>query len=87
MHKQGFIHRDIKPSNILLGNNGVLKLADFGLSKSITYPHVKQMTKEVQTLWYRSPEVMLGNVYYTTAIDVWSVGAVIYEMLTGKVLF
>ncbi|KAM7536643.1 hypothetical protein Aperf_G00000082216 [Anoplocephala perfoliata] len=85
-HKYKIIHRDIKPSNLLLSKNGVLKLADFGLSRTHsicnrTYCH------EVVTLWYRAPEIILGSPTYTMAIDVWSAGCIAYEMYTGNVLF
>lgn len=80
-HHYKIIHRDIKPSNLLLSKNGVLKLADFGLSRthstsSRTYCH------EIVTLWYRAPEVMLGSTGYGTAIDIWSAGCITYEMVT-----
>ncbi|VDL85468.1 unnamed protein product [Schistocephalus solidus] len=85
-HRYKIIHRDIKPSNLLLSKSGVIKLADFGLSRSIsigqrTYCH------EIVTLWYRAPEVMLGSDSYGTPVDIWSTGCIAYEMATGNVLF
>ncbi|VDD77464.1 unnamed protein product [Mesocestoides corti] len=79
-HQYKIIHRDIKPSNILLAKNGVIKLADFGLSRSHsicdrTYCH------EIVTLWYRAPEIMLGSPSYGTAVDIWSTGCIAYEMV------
>eukprot|EP01138_Halocafeteria_seosinensis_P007884 gb/GECG01008055.1/.p1 GENE.gb/GECG01008055.1/~~gb/GECG01008055.1/.p1 ORF type:complete len:240 (+),score=12.90 gb/GECG01008055.1/:1-720(+) len=75
-----------QPQNILLGNDGCVKLADFGLSRVFGIP-IRQYTHEVVTLWYRAPEILLGESHYTTAIDVWSAGCLLYELLTRKILF
>ena len=61
-------------------------VGDFGLSKTNEYPRVP-MTKEIMTLWYRAPEVILDNLCYDESIDLWSVGCIIYEMLTSQHLF
>ena len=61
-------------------------MADFGLSRKLAVP-ARSMTKEVSTLWYRAPEVLLDNLCYTHAMDMWSVGTIIYEMLFGHVMF
>jgi serine/threonine protein kinase len=79
LHKNGFIHRDIKPSNLLISDDGILKIADFGLCKQISFP-TKPMTLEVQTLWYRAPEILMGNNTYSQAIDVWSAGVIMMEI-------
>ena len=63
-----------------------LKIGDFGLSKPIEYP-LAPMTKEIMTIYYRAPEVLLNNLCYSPAIDLWSVGTIIYEMLTGRIMF
>lgn len=63
-----------------------LKIADFGLSKAQEFPFEK-MTKEIMTLWYRAPEVILNNLNYTPAIDYWSVGLIIFDMLIGESMF
>jgi serine/threonine protein kinase len=63
-----------------------MKLADFGLSRMFSLPMGK-MTHEIITLWYRPPEVLLGIENYTTKVDSWSIGCIMYEMLTGKPLF
>lgn len=80
LHSIGIIHRDLKPSNILLMRDGSLKIADFGLARTVG----EQMTNLVVTLWYRPIEVLLGSEHYTEAIDMWSAGCIIGEMLNGK---
>jgi len=80
LHDHWIIHRDIKLSNLLLSNNGEVKLADFGLARTFGSPP-KPCTPKVVTLWYRAPELLLGNRNYTTAIDMWSVGCILGELL------
>ena len=65
MHNNYIIHRDIKLSNLLYNNQGILKIADFGLARYYSDPSVI-MTSTVVTLWYRSPELLLGEINYTT---------------------
>lgn len=64
-HKKNFLHRDIKCSNILLNNNGQIKLADFGLARLYDPKDQRPYTNRVITLWYRSPELLLGEERYT----------------------
>lgn len=85
-HQRRIIHRDLKPQNILISKDGVIKLADFGLARAFGIP-VRVFTHEVVTLWYRAPEVLLGIQRYTTPIDVWSIGCIFAEMVTGNALF
>ncbi|TPP66790.1 Cell division control protein A [Fasciola gigantica] len=85
-HQYKIIHRDLKPSNILITRDGHLKLADFGLARTFSIPG-RTYCHEVVTLWYRAPELMLGSWQYGREIDVWSVGCIFYEMVTGTVLF
>ncbi|KAF7232853.1 hypothetical protein EG68_10829 [Paragonimus skrjabini miyazakii] len=85
-HQVKVFHRDLKPSNLLLTTEGYLKLADFGLSRTYSIPN-RTYCHDVVTLWYRAPELMLGAQTYTKSIDVWSFGCILYEMITGKVLF
>jgi cell division cycle 2-like protein len=86
LHENWIIHRDIKTSNLLLNNQGMLKLADFGLAREYTQPS-KPMTPVVVTLWYRAPELLLGEKKYGPAIDMWAVGCVMAELLTNEPLF
>eukprot|EP00038_Savillea_parva_P014638 m.11606 g.11606 ORF g.11606 m.11606 type:complete len:335 (-) comp2860_c0_seq1:321-1325(-) len=85
-HKQRVLHRDLKPQNLLINKKGQLKLADFGLARAFGIP-VRSYSHEVVTLWYRAPDVLLGSQSYTTAIDMWSVGCIFAEMVSGKPLF
>lgn len=89
MHSANVLHRDLKPSNLLLNANCDLKVADFGLARSANTSdeHNGFMTEYVATRWYRAPEIMLTFKEYTKAIDVWSVGCILAEMLSGKPLF
>jgi serine/threonine protein kinase len=84
LHERWIIHRDIKLSNLLYNNKGQLKLADFGLARLFSYPSTTEMTLKVVSLWYRAPELLLGSETYTTAIDVWSIGCVVSELLAHR---
>eukprot|EP01124_Arcella_intermedia_P003977 TRINITY_DN12256_c0_g1_i10.p1 TRINITY_DN12256_c0_g1~~TRINITY_DN12256_c0_g1_i10.p1 ORF type:complete len:555 (+),score=179.45 TRINITY_DN12256_c0_g1_i10:1165-2829(+) len=86
LHDNWILHRDIKTSNLLLNNNGIMKIADFGLARPYGSP-LRPYTHVVVTLWYRSPELLLGTKTYTPAIDIWSVGCVFAELLLSKPLF
>ncbi|MFH4982041.1 hypothetical protein AB6A40_008750 [Gnathostoma spinigerum] len=86
-HSVRFLHRDIKCSNILLNNKGEIKLADFGLARLYDEDQDRPYTNRVITLWYRPPELLLGEERYTTAVDVWSVGCIVGELYTRKPLF
>jgi cell division cycle 2-like protein len=87
MHKNLIMHRDLKTENILINNNGHLKICDFGLSRSYTPGQLKYYTPVVVTLWYRSPELLLGPCAYSWEIDQWSVGCIFGELLRSCVLF
>ncbi|XGW17930.1 hypothetical protein V3C99_002493 [Haemonchus contortus] len=86
-HAAGFLHRDIKCSNILLNNRGELKIADFGLARYYSSDQERLYTNRVITLWYRPPELLLGDEHYGPAIDVWSIGCILGEFFTRKPLF
>ncbi|KAG8079401.1 hypothetical protein GUJ93_ZPchr0007g4437 [Zizania palustris] len=83
-HNQGVLHRDIKGSNLLLDNNGVLKIGDFGLASIFDPNHKQPMTSRVVTLWYRPPELLLGATDYGVGVDLWSAGCILAELLAGK---
>lgn len=80
------LHRDLKTSNLLMTNRGQIKVADFGLARKFGDP-LGEMTQLVVTLWYRSPELLLGAKEYTTAVDMWSVGCIFAELLQKEPLF
>ncbi|KAJ1611548.1 putative cyclin-dependent kinase 3 [Cryptosporidium canis] len=86
-HGRRILHRDLKPQNLLLSDSGnTLKIADFGLARTFT-PPLKPNTHEVVTLWYRAPELLLGQRCYNCSVDLWSVGCIMVEMISGKPIF
>jgi len=86
IHKNKVLHRDLKPQNLLINKDNILKIGDFGLARGYGIP-VKNYTHEVVTLWYRPPDVLLGNKTYGTTVDMWSIGCIFAEMVSGKPLF
>ncbi|KAG8039547.1 hypothetical protein G9C98_008190 [Cotesia typhae] len=85
IHSNHILHRDIKPANILVTKNGILKLADFGLARAFstrTSSQANRFTNGVVTLWYRPPELLLGDRHYGSSIDLWGAGCIMAEMWT-----
>ncbi|GAB4859259.1 Mitogen-activated protein kinase ntf6 [Ancistrocladus abbreviatus] len=85
IHSANVLHRDLKPSNLLLNANCDLKICDFGLAR--TTSETDYMTEYVVTRWYRAPELLLNCSEYTTAIDIWSVGCIMMEIIRREPLF
>lgn len=82
-HSRGYIHRDIKPSNIIVNSDGIVKIMDFGISKSLYKESSQTQTgRRVGTIYYMSPEQIKGDVV-TPLTDLYSIGCTIYEMITG----
>lgn len=82
LHENHVIHRDIKSSNILINNDGRLVLGDWGMSKVVQEGNV--LTNNVITLYYRPPEIILGDTSYNQSVDMWSFGCILGEMFYGK---
>jgi len=85
-HKNKIIHRDVKPHNIMITNDGVVKLADFGIARAVNDATLSTGSKIIGSVHYFSPEQARGN-YVDERSDIYSLGIVMYEMLTGKVPF
>jgi hypothetical protein len=84
LHDHGIVHRDLKPGNVFL-ENGLVKVGDYGLSKSIGASQHTAQTQSVGTVHYMAPEISTGN--YNKQVDVYAAGVILYEMLTGHVPF
>lgn len=82
-HDAGLIHRDVKPANLLLREDGVLKVADFGIARTAETAHLTQLGTILGTAAYLSPEQAAGE-RVTGAADIYALGAVLYELLTGR---
>ena len=85
IHTNKIIHRDMKAANILITKQGILKLADFGLARAISINKQNQpnrYTNRGVTLWYRPPELLLGERNYGPAVDMWGAGCIMAEMWT-----
>jgi len=89
IHSANVLHRDLKPSNILLNSNCDLRICDFGLARvsDPSQDHTGMLTEYVATRWYRAPEVMLNAKGYSKALDIWSVGCILGEMINNKPMF
>ncbi|KAK6867302.1 Mitogen-activated protein kinase MKC1 [Candida tropicalis] len=90
IHSADVLHRDLKPGNLLVNADCELKICDFGLARGFSEnpdENAGFMTEYVATRWYRAPEIMLSFTNYTKAIDIWSVGCILAELLGGKPIF
>lgn len=91
MHSGDLVHRDLKPANILINSDCNIKIADFGLARSVSHAQNKNeapvMTEYVATRWYRAPEILLGSQKYTKGVDMWSVGCILGELINRKAIF
>lgn len=90
IHSGELIHRDLKPSNILLNSDCLVKLADFGLARSVAVCDDGDnpvLTGYVATRWYRAPEILLGSTKYAKAADMWSIGCIVGEMIINRAIF
>jgi mitogen-activated protein kinase 15 len=90
IHSADLIHRDLKPANILVNSDCQIKLGDFGLARSVASTgedtNIK-LTDYVATRWYRAPEILLGSTKYSKAVDMWSVGCILGELIVGKAIY
>ncbi|KAL4297787.1 hypothetical protein GQ457_12G007500 [Hibiscus cannabinus] len=82
-HKKWVLHRDMKPNNLLIGSNGQLKLADFGLARIFGSPD-RRFTHQVFARWYRAPELLFGTKQYAAGVDVWAAACIFAELLLRR---
>ena len=85
IHSANVLHRDLKPSNLLVNSNCDLAICDFGLARGVVDDET--LTEYVVTRWYRAPELLTEAQYYGPAVDVWSVGCILAELLGRRPLF
>ncbi|XP_055495322.1 cyclin-dependent kinase-like 4 isoform X2 [Leucoraja erinacea] len=84
-HKHNCIHRDVKPANILITKQGIIKLCDFGFTRMLN--RWDDYADHVATRWYRAPELLVGESQYGAAVDIWALGAVFAELVSGQALW
>jgi eukaryotic-like serine/threonine-protein kinase len=86
LHRQRLVHRDVKPSNIMIDDDGVAAVADFGLAKGASYTELTTLGQVIGTIDYLAPELVKGEGA-TPASDIYALGCVTYECLTGRTPF
>jgi len=86
IHRMKILHRDIKSENLLISKDNKLKITDFGLARGYGLP-IKSFRNDVVSLWYRAPDILLGNEGYERSVDMWSIGCIFAEMVTGNIIF
>ena len=86
LHKNKIIYRDLKPENLMLDEDGYLNLVDFGTAKKLTIEHRYKTMTIIGTPHYMAPEIITGKGY-SFAADWWSIGVLLYEMISGKLPF
>ncbi|ETN38261.1 uncharacterized protein HMPREF1541_06292 [Cyphellophora europaea CBS 101466] len=89
LHQNWVIHRDLKPANIMVTSSGHVRIGDLGLARLFHKPlsSLYSGDKVVVTIWYRSPDLLLGARHYTPAIDMWAVGCIFAELLSLRPIF
>lgn len=89
LHRNWVLHRDLKPANIMVTSSGAVRIGDLGLARRFDKPLQSLFSgdKVVVTIWYRSPELLLGSRHYTPAIDTWAVGCIFAELLSLRPIF
>ena len=92
LHSAELLHRDIKPSNLLINSDCAMKVADFGLARSVATLERESaarpvLTDYIATRWYRAPEILLGSVKYTKGVDMWAVGCILGELINERAIF
>lgn len=89
LHQNWVIHRDLKPANIMVTSSGHVRIGDLGLARLFHKPLASLYSgdKVVVTIWYRSPDLLLGARHYTPAIDLWAVGCIFAELLSLRPIF
>ena len=89
LHRNWVLHRDLKPANIMVTSSGAVRIGDLGLARRFDNPLASLFSgdKVVVTIWYRSPELLLGSRHYTPAVDMWAVGCIFAELLSLRPIF